>query len=48
MALNLFYQSLPNKLDSLEKIQTWYYGDKIKINPYLSGPCHLPKELQVY
>lgn len=34
MALNLFF-SLPNKLDSLEKIQTWYSG-KMKINPYLS------------
>lgn len=34
MALNLFYQSLPNKLDSLEKIQTWYYGGKI--NSYLT------------
>lgn len=32
MALNLFYQSPPNKLDSLEKIQTWYYRGKIKIN----------------
>lgn len=35
MALHLFYQSLPNKLDSLEKIQTWYYEDKRKINPCL-------------
>lgn len=47
MALNLFYQSLPNKLDSLEKIQTWYCGGKIKINSYLSDTylsyCHKPK-----
>lgn len=30
------YQNLPKKLDSLEKIQTWYYGGKIKSNPFLS------------
>lgn len=48
MALNLFYQSLPNKLDSLEKVQTWYYGDKIKINSYLADTdpscCHKLKD----
>lgn len=52
MALNLFYQSLPNKLDSLEKIQTWHYGGKIKINSYLSDTylsfCHKSKYPQVY
>lgn len=46
MALNLFYQSLPNNLDSLEKIQTWYYGGKI--NSYLTDTypsfCHKPKD----
>lgn len=42
MALNLFYQSLPNKLNSLEKIQTLYYRGKINMNSYLSDTCHLP------
>lgn len=36
MALHLFSLSLPSKLDSLEKIQAWYYGDKKRINLYLS------------
>lgn len=36
MTFHVFYQHLPNKLDSLEKIPTWYYGDRMKNNPYWS------------
>lgn len=46
MTFHVFYQHLPNKLDSLEKIQTRYYGDRMKNNPYwLDTYLSLQKDL---
>lgn len=43
--LHLFYQHLPNKLDSLEKIQNWYIMEtewRITLTGQILT-CHLPK-----